>query len=81
MAGYYSFANWAPVDIDAFERHYGLALAKSQKQEAKLISDFDAMKSIMVKYAAAGKQTLPLHLTPDRDQSTTRDSIRIHIIT
>ena len=62
MAGYYSFDAWSSADIELFENHYNIALAKSDGQEAKLVGDFDVMKGLAIKYGAAEIQTLPPHL-------------------
>jgi hypothetical protein len=72
MAGFYSFDAWTADELALFERHYNIALAKLDGQEAKLITDFDTMKKLMLKNKAAEQQTLPPHLVgvnPDnRDQ-------------
>ena len=62
MAGYYSFDAWSSADIELFENHYNIALAKSDGQEAKLVGDFDVMKGLAIKYGAAEIQALPPHL-------------------
>ena len=63
VVGPYSFAAWSAADIAKFEMHYDLALAKSDVgREAKLVGDFDVMKGLMIKHAAAEIRTLPPHL-------------------
>ena len=62
MAAFYSFDNWSPADVATFERHYNIALGKTDGHDAKIVSDLDAMKTIMVKYKAAELQVLPPHL-------------------
>ena len=62
MAAFYSFDNWSPADVATFERHYNIALGKAEGHDAKIVSDLDAMKTIMVKNKAAELQVLPPHI-------------------
>ena len=58
----YDFASWTPTDVVLFEHHYNVTLSKVEGQNAKLVSDFNAMKGFMLKYEAAEVQTLPPHI-------------------
>ena len=49
----YDFASWTPAGVKLFEHHYNVALSNVEGQDAKLVSDFDAMKGFMLKYEAA----------------------------
>ena len=62
MAALCSFDNWSPAGVATFERHYNIALGKTEGQDAKIVSDLDAMKTIMVRNKAAELQVLPPHL-------------------
>ena len=62
MAAMYNFDEWSPADVVTFERHYNIALGKTDGHDAKIVSDLDAMKTIMVRNKAAELQVLPPHL-------------------
>ena len=56
------FQDWPKDDQAQFKQHYDAALAKSDEHEAKLISDFDVMKALMIKNRVATTSTLAPHL-------------------
>ncbi len=62
MAGSYTFDAWSVADLGDFERHYSNSLSKLTGEDAKLISNFDAMKGLMRKYDAVELMRLHPHL-------------------
>ena len=62
MAGFYSMEAWTSADLATFQHHYDSALAKVTDSDAKIISDFDAMKGLMRKYEAVETMVLPPHV-------------------
>ena len=62
VAGYYSFDAWSGAELPLFQKHYDVALAKMEGQDATIVSDFDVMKELMLKYDAAEPMTLAPHL-------------------
>ena len=62
MAGSYTFDAWSVADLGDFERHCSNSLSKLTGEDAKLISDFDAMKGLMRKYDAVELMWLHPHL-------------------
>ena len=62
MAAVYDFSAWPADEVKLFDQHYNIAIAKADKQEAKLVSDFDILKNMLLKHGGAEVQTLPPHL-------------------